>query len=195
MSYAYIALVQLKKRKKLLPVLEKSNTVIKEHIEIHQQNLKQVVEHVPDEAVTRCIKQIYLVEKKSLKKLISLILDNDDAAIEMTPILIHKIITKYIHCAKLIALATPIANEMPEQEEDLEKLQFEALIEQLRAEKHEYADKYKATRDLLHKVCLNYKDKLEFNSERPLEKLSLEEIATVFGLAWTSPKTEYYQER
>lgn len=188
----FIAIMSLKQRNKIVQALQKSNIDLKANLESNQLNLKKAIENLPDDAISNCIGEIHLIEKDSLKKLISLVVDNDAGAIEMAPFLMNQIIAKYIHCVKLIALASLVPTAVVEPEEDIEKFQYESLIEQLRQEKHDYAEQYKSAQNLLSAIYLNYKDKLGMNSECSLESLSLEEMAVVFGLEWTPPKTEYY---
>ena len=63
-----------------------------------------------------------------------------------------------------------------------DEFQYLALIEQLKIEKQEYANKSKQYLEFLNEVYDSYKEKLKLTSEKPFEKMNFVELREVFKL-------------
>ena len=144
------------------------------------------------------ITQILAVEKETCNKLTALFIDYHPAAIDMLPFLLNQIIMAYIDCLEHIVLQSKLQTNSPEitvveaskvetveadkVEEIDDTFQYEALIEQLRYEKHDFADKYKGAQSLLNQIYLKYKDSLGLSGPDSLEKTNIKDIAIIFKI-------------
>ena len=74
---------------------------------------------------------------------------------------------------------TPVTS-MDEEVTDL--FQYEALIEQLRFEKQEYANKCAQYQRMLHRLYETYRDQLGLSADKAVDKMNTNELYLTFKL-------------
>lgn len=191
-----IILLMLKSRQKniILKAFQKSKDSLKAQIINDEANLRSAAGDKSTPEVAGQIAGVIAVEKDSYNTLINLFVDYHPAAIEMMPSLMSKITESYIqYMQQIMPLSSGKHNKEPKMQSDVnprknviegdpaeDEYQYEALIEQLRFEKQDYADKYKHAHKLLEKIYLTYKDKLEISGPETLTNMNLTEIGSLF---------------
>ena len=195
--FAIISLLFLlsktKKKKLIVKALENNKAILDSQYASDEAQLKEALGAPLTEKLNSKITDIIALEKKSYKNLSYLFIDYQPAAIEMLPMTVGKIISAYIQCIKeaitidkeLAASkeeAVAVAEKSKEVDEaDVDDVfQYEALIEQLRFEKQDFADKFKASQALLKAIYTKYKDSIDVDKVETLDKLKIPEIAAIF---------------
>ncbi|MDR3443007.1 MAG: hypothetical protein P4L65_08320 [Legionella sp.] len=194
-----LMLIQNRKKNIILKAFEKSKNSLRAQIINDEAHLKNTLEPLTTPELEKKISDIIATEKDSYTNVLNLFIDYQPAAIEMMPVFVSKITDSYVECFKQIVVlrqaeqskeANSQSEDSPREEvlegdpsEDI--YQYEALIEQLRFEKQDYADKYKNAQKLLETIYLTYKDKLEIKGPDTLTNMNLTEIANLFATELT----------
>lgn len=201
---------KIKQRKVILETIKKSQAALKDQFANDEIKLKSASSTFLTPELQTKITLIIAGEKDCYNNLLSLYIDYHPAAIEMLPFFLGQVVSLYIDCIQYIILQSKvqivteeseskkkeeeeqkrIEEEKKKEEEEKqrqadevdEKFQFEALIEQLRFEKQDFADKYKAAQILLSNIYLKYKDVMALDAVESVEKMKLPEIAAVFKI-------------
>lgn len=189
-----LMIIQNRQKNSILKAFEKSKNSLRSQIINDEAHLKNTLEPLATPELEKKISEIIATEKDSYTNVLNLFIDYQPAAIEMMPVFVSKITESYVECLKQIVVlrqaeqskeANSQSEDSPQKEvlegdpgEDI--YQYEALIEQLRFEKQDYADKYKNAQKLLETIYLTYKDKLEIKGPDTLTNMNLTEIANLF---------------
>lgn len=192
----WMLLKRVKEKKHIVTALEANQAAFDSQFAEEENQLKQTIgEELATKLDTKIV-EIVSVEKEAYKKLCTVFIEHQAAAIELLPFTMSKIIVAYIECiSEIVRLHKEIqvgdtvsleengqeGNKPVEEEEGIS--QSEALIEQLRFEKLAYSDKYKAVIQLLHEIYRKYKDKLEITeSDEHFATMNIDEIAKIFKI-------------
>lgn len=192
----FLILAKITQKKSVFKALKNSHDALKDQLLHNENTLKNTLEPVLTPDLAKKITELVAIERDSYKNLIKLYVDYHPAAIEMMPFLMNQIIASYIQCFEHVVLlkpttVEPIKEAVQEADDDLpENFQFEALIEQLRYEKQDFANKYKDASKLLKTICANHKDELQLNMDKSVEHMNLADIAKVFNIDFTPTTTE-----
>ena len=206
MIAAFLIIAKIIQRKTVIKALENSVGMLKTQLTHNEATLKNTLEPMLTPDLGKKISELVAVERDSYKNLIKLYVDYHPAASEMMPFLMNQIIASYIQCFEHIVLLQPSKTEQvqahnktesataqaPQQEasdELPENFQFEALIEQLRYEKQDFANKYKDASKLLKTICADYKEQLKLNVDDSLEHMNISDIAKLLNIEFTPTKT------
>lgn len=189
-----LMIIQNRQKNTVLKAFEKSKNSLRSQIINDEAHLKNTLEPLVTPELEKKISKIIATEKDSYTNVLNLFIDYQPAAIEMMPVFVSKITESYVECLKQIVVlhqaeqsieVNSQSEDSPQKEvlegdpgEDI--YQYEALIEQLRFEKQDYADKYKNAQKLLETIYLTYKDKLEIKGPDTLTNMNLTEIANLF---------------
>lgn len=180
---------RVKQKKKIFESIAKTKSVLSEQYTQDETRLKSISGAFLTDELQFKITEIISVEKINYQNLMALFLDYHPAAIEMLPSLMNNVIASYTDCIQYIVLHSKMsvpAEEVPKEVEQVEEgvddenFQYEALIEQLRHEKQDFADKYKNAQNLINKIYLKYKDTLEVDNIDATTGMSLDDIAKIF---------------
>lgn len=194
---------RVKQKKKIFESIKKSKGILNDQYISDEDRLKKVAGAFLTDDLQLKITEIVSVEKKNCQNLMALFLDYHPAAIEMLPSITNNITSAYIDCIQYIILQSKIikveeeaapkeevVEEKPEEDLD-EMFQYQALIEQLRYEKQDFADKYKYAQQLLDAIYQKYKDQLDINKEHEsISTMKLDDIANVFDVTYKAGKQE-----
>lgn len=194
MIAAFLILSKIIQRKNVIKALQNSKAVLQNQLSHNANTLKNTLEPMLNPDLEKKIGELISIERDSYKNLIKLYVDYHPAAIEMMPFLINKIVSSYIQCFEHLMLLSPEKATEEVKEEDPNELpehfEFEALIEQLRYEKQDFANKYKDASKLLKTICVTHKDQLKINVDESLEHMNLFDIAKLFNIEFTPTKTD-----
>jgi hypothetical protein len=188
-----IMLIKNRQKNVILNAFQKSKNLLKTKISNDEERLKRTLGAPLMPELEKKIMDVIAVEKDSYNNLLNLFVDYHPAAIEMMPVFMDKITESYVHCIEQIILLNKIEqskeinipvenspqNVILDGDPSEDDYQYEALIEQLRFEKQDYADKYKNAHKLLEKIYLAYKDKLEISGPETFENMNLTEIENI----------------
>jgi hypothetical protein len=197
-----IMIIKIRQKKVILNAFQKSKNLLKAQIVNDEAVLKNARGETLSPELEKKIIEIISVEKDSYNSLLNLFVDYHPASIEMMPVLMNKITTSYIQYIEQIMRvngveqpkevnsqleSNPQSDGSPckavlEGDPSGDEYQYEALIEQLRFEKQDFANKYKNASNLLETIYLTYKDKLEIKGPEKLENMNLTEIAKIFNI-------------
>ena len=198
---------KVKQKKKIIESIKKTKEVLTGQYIQDEGRLKSTLGTFLNDELQLKITEIITVEKTNYQNLMVLFLDYHPAAIEMLPSMLTNVITAYLDCIQYIVLQSKTMVILEEQaavaskETDKEKekqeeedadavFQYEALIEQLRFEKQDFADKYKNSQTLINQIYLKYKDKIEVDDVESTVGKKLEDIAEIFKVDFTVTKTK-----
>lgn len=205
MIAAFLIIAKMIQRKSVIKAFENSISMLKAQLSNNEATLKNTLQPMLTPDLGKKIAELVAIERDSYKNLIKLYVDYHPAAIEMMPILMNQIVASYIQCFEHIVLLQPnkkehdpaqnktesTAEAPPKDASDElpENFQFEALIEQLRYEKQDFANKYKDASKLLKTICADYKDQLKLNVDESLEQMNVSDIAKLLNIEFTPTKT------
>jgi hypothetical protein len=194
---ACLILAKITQKKSVIKAIQNSRDALKDQLSHNENTLKNTLEPMLTPDLAKKITELVVIERDSYKNLIKLYVDYHPAAIEMMPFLMNQIISSYIQCFEHVILLKPTEaaaskEAAPEEADDElpENFQFEALIEQLRYEKQDFANKYKDASKLLKTICTNHKEQLKLNINESIEHMNLADIAKAFNIEFTPTTTE-----
>jgi hypothetical protein len=185
--------------------LQNCQAELKEQYIQDEETLKIAMGLILTDMLSSKITEIMIIERETYKSLAMLYINYHEAAIEMMPSIIKRLIIAYSQLVQSIVLLkpNPAATEpeqlpskdedllgeiyqLPPKEEDLsaDTYQLEALIEQLRSEKQDFADKFKHSKKLLSLIAIHYKEQLGIGSAEQMESMKISEIASIFKIEW-----------
>lgn len=189
-------------RNTVIKAIISAQNYLKEHIESHSERLKKSLSNTITPDLEARIEDIKQAEKDNFNKLIDLFLDHSPAAIEMMPVIVNNILLAHVDLIQRVDLmkgtvAEPVVAveepkiEAPVKEDPLDdEFQYQALIEQLRYEKQDFATKYKESSDLITEIYNQYKEKLELEPVETFKNLKITEIASIFKVGKDEKPTE-----
>ena len=167
-----------KQKKIILSVVPDVQKTITTQLNNHEQRLKDSAGVLLTAELEGKISQMMLLEKECKNKLLLAFLDYHPAAVKLLPDVYAKIADAYIDYIECV-----LSKSLKKHDNEGDELfQYEALIEQLRHEKHDYADKYKTSQNLLKQIYRKYKDKIGITDSQTLDTMTLNDIAVLFNV-------------
>jgi hypothetical protein len=205
---------KVKQKKQIIESIRKTKEQLSGQYTQDETKLKSILGAFLNDDLQLKITDILNVEKTNYQNLMILFLDYHPAAIEMLPTMLTNVIAAYMDCIQFIVVqsktltivneAAAVASESAaaaaaeaaaaekEKEDDAADaaFQYEALIEQLRYEKQDFADKYKSAQNLLNLIYLKYKGSIEVEDVEATTGKNLEEIAQIFKVEFSVTKAK-----
>lgn len=199
-----------KQRKAIIIAIKNSQESLKDQLAHDETSLKNALGSFLSPQIESKVAEIVALERQCYASLVKLYIDYHPAAIEMTPQTLKPIIAAYNQCIEHIVTTMPVpvepvkteavvvdtvvisdepkiepsAREITTEEALSENFQYEALIEQLRFEKQDFATKYKESISLLVAIYNKYQATLALGAGETLESKNLKDAANAFNIEW-----------
>lgn len=182
--FAFLALglflSKMKQKKIILSAINNIQNIIKERLECNENRLKNSTGALLTSELEHKISQLILLEKECQNRLLLAFLDYHPTAVTLLPDMQAKITNAYMDYIESILAKTTVAQPSEGAGDEDTLFQYEALIEQLRYEKHDYADKYKSSHALLNQIYQKYKEVIGLNGGKSLDSMTISDIAILF---------------
>ncbi len=189
----YFLLRRLLGRKKIINALLITKATLKEQLVNDETTLKKAIEPLSNSYLEEQVSKIIAKEHEVYKSLASTYIHYHAAAVEILPFAMNQIMGAYIQLIENIVRAVPEAvqladdpsidvSESAEEEVIDELFQYESLIEQLRIEKADFADKCKFYGLIIAQIYTQYHEQLGLPEQKDVQLMSIDRLKEIFKL-------------